>query len=421
MDRPSDRTNRLPFVVDRNRRGAKLTRIELTERLIQEEWIQEVLCDNPALLPYHDTDWAFHDPVCIGREVETSVGPMDNLYINRRGRVSVVECKLYRNPESRRKVVGQILDYAAQLRQWDYDKLDAICRAHHHERGASNRGLFETLAAERDLEPEGEARFVDAVNEGLRDGHFMLMILGDGIQAGLEAIAELVRGKADLSFTLALGELQLYELDNGNRLVVPYLIQRTETIVERISVRVSREGAVSVSVVPDVSAPVRGEQVGASTGAGGQRRRLDVEEFLSLLPGDRLEPARTFLRRMEACGLTVEPRASALSFRLANRVTGGSDFTILVLTTKGEVYPRSLVRQLRQSGLDPRLGIDFVERAAALLPNTQPKWNDRPEEVDLGLNWSRQVAVQEVLPQLDQIAALVERLAAEIADFEEGD
>jgi len=39
------------------------------------------------------------------------------------GRLAVVEVKLWRNPEARRKVVAQILDYAKELSNWDYEDL----------------------------------------------------------------------------------------------------------------------------------------------------------------------------------------------------------------------------------------------------------------------------------------------------------
>ena len=37
------------------------------------------------------------------------------------GRLSIVECKLWRNPEARRAVVTQVLDYAEEIRTWSYD------------------------------------------------------------------------------------------------------------------------------------------------------------------------------------------------------------------------------------------------------------------------------------------------------------
>jgi hypothetical protein len=48
----------------------------------------------------------------------TPAGPLDALFINRHGALGLVKCKLWRNPQARREVVGQILDYAKELARW---------------------------------------------------------------------------------------------------------------------------------------------------------------------------------------------------------------------------------------------------------------------------------------------------------------
>ena len=57
-------------------------------------------------------------------EIETGAGPADILYLTPSGQVVVVETKLWRNPEARREVVGQILDCARQLTGWSFDVLE---------------------------------------------------------------------------------------------------------------------------------------------------------------------------------------------------------------------------------------------------------------------------------------------------------
>ena len=83
--------------------------------------------------------------VSLGREIPTAAGPIDNLFLSRNGYLVVVETKLWSNPEARRQVVAQLLDYAAQLRKWRYSNLDAIAR-----RGArdSRRTLWEPACPE---------------------------------------------------------------------------------------------------------------------------------------------------------------------------------------------------------------------------------------------------------------------------------
>ena len=57
----------------------------------------------------------FSPPRTVGREVLTAAGLIDVLYVSPAGLVTIVETKLWRNPEARREVVGQILDYAKEL------------------------------------------------------------------------------------------------------------------------------------------------------------------------------------------------------------------------------------------------------------------------------------------------------------------
>ena len=48
---------------------------------------------------------------------------MDALYINPLGRLILAEFKLWRNPQARREVIGQILDYTKELASWNYEDL----------------------------------------------------------------------------------------------------------------------------------------------------------------------------------------------------------------------------------------------------------------------------------------------------------
>ena len=57
----------------------------------------------------------FTGPVPICTELSTPAGAIDNFMVTPSGLPVLVECKLWRNPEGRREVIGQILDYAKEL------------------------------------------------------------------------------------------------------------------------------------------------------------------------------------------------------------------------------------------------------------------------------------------------------------------
>lgn len=79
---------------------------------VSEADIQALVHAHPSCLPIREIDAIFANPVAICRELQTSAGPIDNLLVTPGGLPILVECKLWRNPQGRREVVGQILDYA---------------------------------------------------------------------------------------------------------------------------------------------------------------------------------------------------------------------------------------------------------------------------------------------------------------------
>jgi len=166
--------------------------------------------------------------------METTAGPLDVLYATPSGRLVIVEAKLWRNPEARRKVIGQILDYAKELSRWSYETLDAaVRRARRPEDGESPKGLGCVVG----LQPKSdeEARFFDAVTQSLRRGDFLLLIVGDGIREGVGAITEFLDGHASLHFTFGLVEMAIYRMLDGSNLVQPRVLAQS-TILKRIVV-----------------------------------------------------------------------------------------------------------------------------------------------------------------------------------------
>jgi hypothetical protein len=57
-------------------------------------------------------------PIC--REFPTPHGPVDNLLMTPAGDIALVETKLFRNPEARRLVLAQVLDYAMAVLRMDF-------------------------------------------------------------------------------------------------------------------------------------------------------------------------------------------------------------------------------------------------------------------------------------------------------------
>jgi hypothetical protein len=88
-----------------------------------EAWLRDTLFSNPEILPIRDIDPSYGPLLPLCRELRTEAGPLDIAYISPNGRLTLVECKLWRNPEARRKVVAQVLDYARAISRWSYSDL----------------------------------------------------------------------------------------------------------------------------------------------------------------------------------------------------------------------------------------------------------------------------------------------------------
>jgi hypothetical protein len=167
--------------------------------------------------------------------MQTPVGPIDVLYATREGRIAVLEAKLWRNPEARRKVIGQILDYAKELSHWTYETLDAAVRsARRREQGVA-RSLFEVVR-EQHVELD-EAQFIDSVSRSLRRGDLLLLIAGDGIRENVGAITNFIEDHGTLHFTFGLVEMAIYRMPDGMHLVQPRVLAHSE-VIRRIVVDV---------------------------------------------------------------------------------------------------------------------------------------------------------------------------------------
>ncbi len=72
-----------------------------------EAWLQRLIASHPQALPIGEIEAYLEGAVPICLELATKAGPVDLLLVTPRGDIVVVECKLWRNPQARREVVGQ--------------------------------------------------------------------------------------------------------------------------------------------------------------------------------------------------------------------------------------------------------------------------------------------------------------------------
>jgi hypothetical protein len=199
-----------------------------------EKWLQRLLFNHPELIPLHVIDMDGKDVIPLCREFslpkEGNAVFLDILGVTPHGRLVLVECKLWRNPQARREVIAQVLEYASLLRRWSYADLTVRLKAALNSTAANP--LFEIVRRHHaNIE---EAAFVDAVSRSLSAGNFDLIVAGDGIRSDLQAIAAHLNAFSGITSRLALLEIQLWEDEAGRMVVIPFVPYRTEVVQHRV-------------------------------------------------------------------------------------------------------------------------------------------------------------------------------------------
>jgi hypothetical protein len=213
-------------------RAVPLTLLPLSgegEDRIDEAYIRDLIFAFPTTLPISEIDRQFIDPVSICTELRTDAGAIDVLLVTPQGLPILVECKLWRNAQARREVIGQILDYAKELASWTASNVQQKVSQRLQRPG---NAVWELVHA---AYPEiGEIDFNDALTQNLRRGRFLLMVVGDGIREAAERIAEYVQDHAGLHFTFGLVEFPIFVCPDGQRFVAPRVLAHTEKLLRTV-------------------------------------------------------------------------------------------------------------------------------------------------------------------------------------------
>ena len=233
-----------------------------------ESPLRDLIYAHPEILPVAQLEPEIGRIVAVATEVNLSgAGFIDVLLVSEHGRLIIVECKLWRNPQARREVVGQILDYARELARYGYDDLQRVISSRVGRRG----NVLYDLAREAGS-TMSEADFGDRVSRDLPAGRFLLLIAGDGITEGTQRIGEYLGAQAGLAFDFGLIEIAEYRFvdpDTGaeRRIVQPRLLARTVTI-DRFVIRNEAPGTV-VEAIAETAAPRARSSSGGSGSASG--------------------------------------------------------------------------------------------------------------------------------------------------------
>lgn len=322
-----------------------LERVPFSERDLTEGWLQDLIFRNPTLLAVEEIEPDYGPLIPLGREVGTPSGPVDGLFISPDGLITLVEAKLWRNPEARRVVVAQILDYAKHLSAWTYDELDEQVRK------VRGKGVWTVVADANQDGVLGEDEFIDAVTRNLRRGRFLLLLVGDGIRESVEEMAGFLQGTPHLRFTLAMVELGLYRrADRSDLLVVPSVVARTREVVRAV-VEVAELAAVHRIRAAEVTTAE-----GRTAAQDSTRGKVSSEEFYATMLEKSGPAAVRWVRELEngveQRGLRVEMGTASMMVKLGDPGGSGVDFTLFGINREGRFFIGWLGRQTVNAGLE---------------------------------------------------------------------
>jgi hypothetical protein len=179
----------------------------------KETELHRLLAESPGLISIDEVRPKAGHLVYAFQEFGLPVGSIDLLAFTAGGDIAVIECKLASNPEIKRKVIGQVLEYGANLWELRYEELDDAIRIRTGENLAE---LVKKAVGQPDWDEES---FRVNVQAALATGNFMLIIVVDEIDDELARIVQFVNACGSPSFEFAALEMRRFQAENAEMLV----------------------------------------------------------------------------------------------------------------------------------------------------------------------------------------------------------
>jgi hypothetical protein len=139
-----------------------------------------------------------------------------------------VECKLIENNESRREVVGQIIEYAANARSvWAEGQLRKLANG---QWSSGVSGIDALLESELGVEDVDE--FWQKVDNNLEAGRIRLIIAGDHINSNVKRMIEYLNSEMRNTEVYGL-EINCYGPDSSNVVMMTRVVGRVQAVADK--------------------------------------------------------------------------------------------------------------------------------------------------------------------------------------------
>ena len=189
-----------------------------------EAALQDILYKSPEIIPIEKLGENLSKPRIFIKEAGLpGSGNTDLIGIDEKGGITIIECKLATNTEIRRKVIGQVFEYAAYLWKTTYEEFDNICCK---AEKWTDKHLVDTMevAIKGGVDEWRREEFVDNVTTILEKGDFRLIIAVDALNDELKRIIQYLNSRGEGSPKIHALEMRQFaseELDL--QMIVPEL------------------------------------------------------------------------------------------------------------------------------------------------------------------------------------------------------
>lgn len=331
-------------------------RLEAKTLGLKESWFRDAIFDEPELVigPCRTGGRVDADEVWIPWRIEVNFGsgPIDVLLLSSHGRIGIVETKLSYNPQKRREVVAQVLDYALSLQEADREDLP-------------------------DIPDSPYAPLEEDLLDCLRSGRFLLVIAGDALDPrALRLSQSMLARHLTSEWDLAMVDLNVYRRHPGDPtlLVVPELLGTVQAELRQV-VRVVVQGeSVKARIVVD---KIVNDDPRSRSGSN----LASIDDFLVQV-GRQVPQQLDVARRLVSLMQQLAARSNgAVTFGLLSTsaslyyASSSGPRRFLSLRTDGRL--RLILGYLREAGLDevvaklvavaaPALSISVSDRAAGV-------------------------------------------------------
>lgn len=200
----------------------KYQRCSAKDLSLNEAWLRDAIFANPELVigPCRAAEVTSDDWFAWRKEFAVEVGSIDVLLLSSQGRLAVVETKLAHNPELRRSVLAQVLDYLAHLADRFQDGMPEI------PSGGDGRPVAS----------------VEDVQESVSNGDILVIVASDEVDPRVAKLSQsLLSDHLVKQWDLVLVDVALYRPASGSgaHIVVPHvrtLVQSEPRQVVRVVV-----------------------------------------------------------------------------------------------------------------------------------------------------------------------------------------